>query len=113
MPSVGRQGKTRERSGDASRHGHCVPRLMTSLFRRVLPLAVVTATVLSAGWGARATLRGKPWYRTLRKSRLTPPDAAFGPVWTLIYALESVSAVRVGRAAPSPERSRALALWAV
>jgi tryptophan-rich sensory protein len=85
---------------------------MSSLLRKALPVAIAAATVLSAGWGARATLRGKPWYRTLRKSRLTPPDAAFGPVWTALYALEAVSAIRIGRAASSPERSRALALWA-
>ena len=85
---------------------------MSSIIRKTLPVAIAAVTVLSAGWGARATLRGKPWYRTLRKSRLTPPDSAFGPVWTALYALEAVSAIRIGRAESSPERSRALALWA-
>jgi translocator protein len=85
---------------------------MSSAVRKVLPLAIAAATVASAAWGARATLRGKPWYRALRKSRLTPPDAAFGPVWTVLYGLEAISAIRVGRASPSTERSRALALWA-
>ncbi|MEO0697139.1 MAG: TspO/MBR family protein [Pseudomonadota bacterium] len=28
-----------------------------------------------------------PWYRSLRKSRLNPPDWLFGPAWTVIYIL--------------------------
>ena len=69
------------------------------------------ATVLSALVGVRATQRGKPWYRLLRKSKLNPPDAVFGPVWTALYALNSVSAARVYRSEPSRARTRTLALW--
>lgn len=69
------------------------------------------ATVLTAAAGARATQRGKPWYRLLRKSSLNPPDAVFGPVWTGLYAASALSAARVYRAEPSPARSRALTLW--
>lgn len=87
-------------------------RRMSTLLRRALPVAIAATTLLSAAWGARATVRGKPWYRTLRKSRLNPPDAAFGPIWTALYGLEAVSAARVARASPSPERTRALSLWA-
>jgi translocator protein len=28
----------------------------------------------------------KTWYRTLRRPWFTPPDWAFGPVWTTLYA---------------------------
>lgn len=69
------------------------------------------ATLLTAATGARATARGKPWYRLLRKSSLNPPAAAFGPVWTGLYAASALSAARVYRAEPSPARSRALVLW--
>lgn len=69
------------------------------------------ATLLTAATGARATARGKPWYRLLRKSALNPPDAVFGPVWTGLYAASAISAARVYRAQPSPGRTRALALW--
>lgn len=69
------------------------------------------ATLLTAAAGARATARGKPWYRLLRKSRWNPPDAAFGPVWTSLYAASALSAARVYRTEPSPARTRALALW--
>jgi tryptophan-rich sensory protein len=35
----------------------------------------------------------------------------FGPVWTTLYGLMSVSAYRVFRGPASPERTRALRLW--
>jgi tryptophan-rich sensory protein len=73
--------------------------------------AIAGTTALSAVLGARATRRGKPWYRVLRKSALTPPDAVFGPVWTLLYALNALSAARVYRAEPSQARAASLALW--
>ncbi len=69
-------------------------------------------TLLTGAIGAIATRRSqRTWYRALRKSRLNPPDKVFGPVWTALYALSSVSATRVFRAEPSPARTRALALW--
>lgn len=73
--------------------------------------AVVGSTVLTALAGARATQRGKPWYRLLRKSRLNPPGAAFGPVWTALYTLNGASAARVYRSPSSPARARSLILW--
>lgn len=48
-----------------------------------------------------------PWYRELEKSALTPPDWAFAPAWTLIYALAAIAAVLGWRAA-APGRQRAL-----
>jgi benzodiazapine receptor len=32
-----------------------------------------------------------PWYVDLRKPSWQPPDALFGPVWTLIFALAALS----------------------
>ena len=32
-------------------------------------------------------LQKKVWYRTLKKSVLTPPDSAFGPVWTVLVSV--------------------------
>lgn len=85
---------------------------MRSSLRSGLAFAAIGgATVLTALLGARATQRGKPWYRLLRKSSLNPPDAAFGPVWTGLYALNGLSAARVYRAEPSAARTRTLALW--
>jgi translocator protein len=76
-------------------------------------LAIGGATLVSAALGARATRRNKGWYRLLRKSPLTPPDVAFPVVWTALYGASAVSAARVYRSPPSPQRSRALVLWGV
>lgn len=77
----------------------------------LLPFVAMTAAVALAG--SRSTRRGRGlWYRLLRKPKFNPPAWVFGPVWTTLYALMSVSAHRVWRQPPSPERTRALALWA-
>lgn len=42
-----------------------------------------------------------PWYRALAKPDWTPPDAAFGLVWTLVFAGWAAAAVLAWRAAPN------------
>ncbi len=70
------------------------------------------ATALVAAVGGRATKRGRGlWYRALAKPPGQPPPAVFGPVWTTLYGLMSVSAFRVFGARRTPERDRALRLW--
>jgi translocator protein len=49
--------------------------------------------VLFAGIGAGLTDLG-PWYVRLAKPSWQPPDALFGPAWTLIFALCAAAAVR-------------------
>lgn len=60
--------------------------------RRPVAVAALCALAVAVA-GALATDTG-PWYRGLDKSPLTPPDWAFGPAWTAIYALAVASAVR-------------------
>ncbi|HXU61162.1 MAG TPA: TspO/MBR family protein [Polyangia bacterium] len=81
--------------------------------RSLLWLALFAgATAVAAGLGAGATRRGRGvWYRALSKPAGQPPPAVFGPVWTTLYGLMSVSAYRVFRARRSPQRRRALGLW--
>jgi translocator protein len=70
------------------------------------------ATAVAAALGSSASKAPRrPWYRLLSKPPLQPPAWVFGPVWTALYGLMSVSAYRVFRLPPSPERSRALSLW--
>lgn len=70
------------------------------------------ATALAAAVGARATQRGRGlWYRALAKPPGQPPPALFGPVWTMLYGLMSLSAFRVFRARRTPGRDRAMRLW--
>ena len=79
----------------------------------VLAFAGITgALVATALGGARITRRNLGWHRRLRKPSWNPPNAAFGPVWAVLYTLMGISAWRVWRAPPSRARSGALGLWA-
>ena len=72
--------------------------------RSLLALAGITgATLGAAGAGAAATAPNlRPWYERLDKPAWTPPDAAFGPVWSLLYAAQAVAAWLAWRAGPAP-----------
>jgi tryptophan-rich sensory protein len=65
--------------------------------------------------GAATGSGGSRWYRRLAKPAWTPPGAAFGPVWTVLYLLMGAAAVLVARtpaAGGGGSGSRpALALW--
>ena len=62
--------------------------------------------IVAAAWGIVVAGLGafltelSPWYNTLRKPTWQPPDWLFGPAWTLILGLASVSALLAWRAAP-------------
>lgn len=59
--------------------------------RKAIGIAAGAAVLVALAGGA-ATDVG-PWYRSLDKSSLTPPDWAFGPAWTVIYAFTVIAAV--------------------
>ena len=79
-------------------------------------LAGFGAAAAAAGlFGARYSprdARTKLWYSRLDKPGFTPPEYVYPIVWTSLYALMAVSGWRVWNAEDSPERSRALRLWA-
>lgn len=65
----------------------------------ILPIVVATlAAGLVAFLGATITDLG-PWYQNLAKPAWTPPDELFPIVWTIIYALITVSSITAWRAA--------------
>ncbi len=71
-------------------------------------------TAGAAALGATVTNHGTQlWYRRLRKPPFQPPRAVFGPVWTVLYTLMTVSGWRVWNRPAGPARSRALGLWAL
>jgi translocator protein len=76
-------------------------------------LPFVGATAAVAVGGGLATKRGRGLgYRRLRKPSFNPPSWLFGPVWTALYGLMSWSAYRIYRKPDSPERTKALRIWA-
>jgi len=53
------------------------------------------------------------WYADADKAAWTPPDAVFGPVWTVLYLLMGVGAWLVWRRRQSVNATPALALFVV
>lgn len=63
--------------------------------------ACLAASAAAAGVGSVPTIRAIPiWYRRLDKPGWTPPDAVFGPVWSLLYAGQAVAAWLAWKAQP-------------
>jgi translocator protein len=53
------------------------------------------------------------WYAGLAKPPFNPPNAVFGPVWTLLYVLMGVTLFQLWRSPSSRDRTRALAAFGV
>jgi translocator protein len=75
-------------------------------WRPVLIAAAVAVFVATLGGTLTDT---GPWYQDLRKPSWQPPDWLFGPGWTLIFALATVSAVYAWRGA----QDRAQREWVI
>jgi len=65
-------------------------------------LTIVGVVGVCVGLGALIGLTTSPqiqtWYTTLDKPEFTPPNWVFGPVWTVLYALQGIAAWLVWRA---------------
>jgi benzodiazapine receptor len=52
----------------------------------------ILASFAAGGIGSLFTFKVIPtWYASLKKPRYTPPNQAFGPVWTTLYILMGIS----------------------
>lgn len=74
------------------------------------------AVLLSAAIAAKnAPVRQNPAvkraYDALRQPAIEPPRKTFAVVWPPLFALLTVSGLRIWNAPESPERTRALGLW--
>jgi benzodiazapine receptor len=88
---------TRDDAIDVQRAGEAARRLA----RRIEPADValgIGPLVLGTIVGLVTNEGGQVWYRRLSKPTWTPPDAVFGPVWTVLYLLMGAAAVLVRRA---------------
>lgn len=71
------------------------------------PLLVAAGAALATAIAGGAMTRIDGWYRALEKSSLNPPDWAFAPAWTIIYALAALAATMGWRDAKT-QRDRSL-----
>jgi benzodiazapine receptor len=78
-------------------------------------LAAVVPVGIAGVLGSAATLPNIPsWYQGLAKPPLTPPNAIFGPTWTILYLMMAVAIWRVlSRRGDRPGRARAVAAYFV
>ncbi len=67
---------------------------------RLLPVALAAAVALLVGTLGGTVSDVGPWYQSLAQPALKPPDWAFAPIWTLVYALAALSAATAWRMAP-------------
>ena len=81
--------------------------------RRWKPVLIAAgAAMFVAALGGVTTDLG-PWYQNLRQPAWKPPDWAFGPIWTTIFALAAAAGVIGWRRAPTrSSRESMLALFA-
>ena len=73
---------------------------MTGRAARLAPFAAAVLALAAVSAGGIVLTDLGPWYAGLRKPSWQPPDAAFGPVWTTIYALCAVAFERAWSRAP-------------
>ena len=78
------------------------------------PVLVAAAVAIGIGTLGGSLTDVGPWYQALRKPSWQPPDWLFGPAWTVIFALATMSAVHAWRAARTrAEREVVIGLFAL
>jgi translocator protein len=74
-------------------------------------IVVASAVALVVAVSGSLLTETGPWYQGLRKPRWQPPDWAFAPAWTFIFALAVWSAVLGWQAAPDAARRTLVLLF--
>lgn len=74
-------------------------------------IAIVAAVAAFGSLTSAGAISG--WYESTPKPMWNPPNAVFGPVWTVLYLTMAVAAWLVWRRPDSVERTRALRAYIV
>ena len=75
-------------------------------------LASILLTISIGGLSGFATISGvNGWYKTLNKPSFNPPNAVFGPVWSLLYLLMGISIYLIWQQPKSSDRNKAVAIF--
>ncbi|MEP6843898.1 MAG: TspO/MBR family protein, partial [Pseudolysinimonas sp.] len=78
--------------------GHAAPSSDTRLKSALVLIAFLAISFGVAALGGFSTIANvNGWYSEAAKAFWTPPNAVFGPVWTVLYSLMSVAAWLVWR----------------
>ncbi len=76
-------------------------------------VALLAASAAIAGVSGAVTIGNvHTWYAALAKPAFNPPNALFGPVWTVLYIAMAIAAWRVWRVRERAAVGGALALYA-
>lgn len=94
-------------------HGRALTHAAPRSHQRRAALLITAAVVAIAGLGGLATDTNSEWYRDLDLPSWQPPGAAFGPVWTVLYALLARSAYLAWRDLSGSRRAPVLGLYAL
>ncbi len=88
---------------------------MSSGVRNIVGLMIALAACFAvAGAGSAFTISSLTnWYPTLKKPSFNPPNAVFGPVWSLLYTMMAVAAWIVWRRTGMGAGKVPLSLFAV
>ncbi len=89
------------------------PCCMTKFWPKLI-LCVVIVMVLGAAGGIVTAGSIPDWYAKLAKPPGTPPNAVFGPVWSVLYLMIGISLARVWHFVPAgAAKGRALIRFAI
>jgi tryptophan-rich sensory protein len=80
----------------------------------VVKLIIAVAILLAFGFGSSLFIGNsiETWYAALNKPWFTPPNALFGPIWTVLYVLMGAALFLVWRSPRNRTREIGIALFA-
>jgi tryptophan-rich sensory protein len=78
-----------------------------------LVISIVTCLLVGISGSLLTATSVTTWYTQIQKPSWTPPDAVFGPVWTLLYVMMGVSAWLFWRDSAGDVRRRGLSIFAL
>jgi translocator protein len=77
-------------------------------------LSIIAAEILGGLGGFITASSIGSWYAALERPPGVPPNAVFGPVWTVLYALMGISFALIWHRVPAgPAKRRALVAFAI
>ncbi|UYN83961.1 MAG: tryptophan-rich sensory protein [Microcella sp.] len=105
-------GAAADRSTAGSSTAPTAPRARShSALALVAFIAIVAAVAAFGSITSASAIDG--WYAETPKPMWNPPNAVFGPVWTVLYLAMAIAAWLIWKAPASLERTRALKAYVV